>query len=499
MQPVHYHQIGGYRAHLRDNSNDTLATRLMERAGGEFVLGIRPCGASYLLLPSDRFYELRLGHPAKGERLWRASDFVSLSPVQFPTKVDLAAKFSMLASNKKSTDGRPRDRSKANTAYTAGGEGLSPAGIARSSFEHQRVFYRLCQNTLERPLDYALRLAPWIRDVRIFSFAFNTWAADTRSLDEREADPKVLDVGWTEFNAPTDSADLSALSTSHYVAEEQRFLNNPGKKKLSLPDITQNMPKATISALLKDLFASTRDGNRCAPMILLVYDERMTRCILRHLGVDTSQWRTGIKDLLYLPGATDDGRRDRETYYDSKRDLRSSSGKWSRDRSRSPRRQGAAEHGVRPRSPPAPHIPPPVYIVDVRQMYQIMMQVHSRNDTVLSNAISLGVKDTAPVRGEEDRVIYQDVDPMSWCAGRESRLIGYMWEDMANSIAIDEQRALRQQYSKEPRLEAAAQGLGDNGEVDPNDMIQANPPSGVRGSAPKPVGMFDSDSEDDDY
>lgn len=55
----------------------------------------------------------------------------------------------MLVSNKKTTDGIPRDRSKANTAYTAGGNYLSEIGIARSSFEHQRsaqvlAFLYLC-------------------------------------------------------------------------------------------------------------------------------------------------------------------------------------------------------------------------------------------------------------------------------------------------------------------------------------------------------------------
>lgn len=95
-----------------------------------------------------------------------------------------------------------------------------------------RVFYRLCQSTIERPIDYALNLAPWFKSVRMFSLAFNTWASDTRSLPEREEDPQVLDVGWTEFVAPNDSADLTALSTSHYVIEEQRFLGNPGRKKL---------------------------------------------------------------------------------------------------------------------------------------------------------------------------------------------------------------------------------------------------------------------------
>ncbi|KAI0636617.1 hypothetical protein C8Q77DRAFT_1093677 [Trametes polyzona] len=499
MQAVEYYQIGGFRAHLRDNSNDALAAKLMPRSGGEaeFVLGIRPNGASYLLLPRERFIAVRLGRPR--ELPWMAYDFESLSPVQYPTKHDLATKLGMLASNKKSGDGLSRDRSKANTAYTAGGEGLSAAGLARSSFEHQRVFYRLCQNTIERPFDYALRLAPWLRSTRIVSFAFNTWGSDTRSLVEREEDPKVLDVSWTEFNAPTDSDDLTAVSTSHYVVHEERFLANPGRKKLALPNITQNMPRATIATLLQDLFADARNGEPKPPMILLVHHERMTRCVLRSFGVDTSRWMVGIKSLLYCPGAADNSRRN-SYYYESKRDARGLTGKWQRSRSRSPQKRSEPRTSARPRSPLFTPLPPPaVYIVDVREMFQTLMQL-PRDDTVQSNAIALGVRDTAPVRGEDDRVIYEEVDPKSWCAGRESRLIGYMWEDMANSVAIDEQRDSRHRFSQEEPLDDVQEpkGTGKDDEVDPNDVLQAGNQTSGSTNGHKPMGMYDSDSSDEE-
>ncbi|KAJ8496805.1 hypothetical protein ONZ51_g900 [Trametes cubensis] len=405
----------------------------------------------------------------------------------------------MLTSNKKSTDGKPRDRSKANTAFTAGGDGLSPAGIARSSFEHQRVFYRLCQSSIEKPNHYALQLAPWFQDVQIFSFAFNTWASDTRPLDERQAEPRIPDVGWTEFNSPTDSDDLRAMSTSHYFVEEDRYLSNPRRKKLFLPDISQYAPKESIRTILQETFGSMQGQRSIRPKILLVHDQTMALCVLRSFGVDTSAWKTGIKDLLYAQGAR--RTRERDSISGTKDYKQDRKEEWTRERSRSPRRHSSGvESRRRPRSPPSPHHPPPVYIVDVRTMYQTLMQLPFRDDSVLDSAKALNVRDTAPVRGEDDGVVYEDVDPTSWCAGRESRLLGYMWEDMANSIAIDEQRALRHRFSKEPIEDYGQLAGGHEGDdADPNDILQPAPYPSNSASAPRPMGMFDSDSEDDDW
>ena len=88
------------------------------------------------------------------------------------------------------------------------------------------------QQTLTEEAYYALAPAPWLKGVRIVSFAFNLWGSDMRALPEKEADPRVLDVGWTEFNAPTDEDDLKPASTTHLLAEEDRFLGNPGKTRL---------------------------------------------------------------------------------------------------------------------------------------------------------------------------------------------------------------------------------------------------------------------------
>ena len=65
-----------------------------------------------------------------------------------------------------------------------------------------------------------------------------------------------------------------------------------------------------------------------------------------------------------------------------------------------------------------------MYIVDVRAMYGFLMRVAPGLDSsVVLNAKALRVRDTALQRGEDDEVIYQDIDPKEWCAGRESRWV----------------------------------------------------------------------------
>ncbi len=314
-----------------------------------------------------------------------------------------------------------------------------------------RVFYRLCQNTIPNPRDYALDPGPWFPNVRIYSFAFNLWSSDLRSLEDRLADPRVLDVGWTEFDAPTDSDDLRAVSTTHLALEENRILMNKGRTRLvcfatlfpcclttelacfqTLPDISQAMPQASIAKLVQDLFAPERDGERQPPKLLLVHDEATTRHVLRSFGVDVDslRWVKGIKELLYCPlpaRGYDRATAERDTYksyhHNDARELRDRNLKWSRNRSRSPRRRPEDETHIRSRSPPPRVDPPSVYVVDVRQMYHYLMLTPTSNETVLSIAKALNVRDTAMARGEDDQVVYEDIDPKHWCAGRESRLV----------------------------------------------------------------------------
>ncbi len=147
--------------------------------------------------------------------------------------------------------------------------------------------------------------------------------------------------------------------------------------------------------------------------------------VLRTFGVDTSKWATGIKQLLYSPAVDKDLRRDSHHSVHVEHRDHGLYGKHSRERSRSPCRQTTDERNVRPRSPPTRRVEaPPVYIVDVCAMYGFLMRVaQGRDNSVLLNAKALRVQDTALHRGEDDQVIYQDIDPKHWCAGRESRRV----------------------------------------------------------------------------
>ena len=83
-----------------------------------------------------------------------------------------------------------------------------------------------------------------------------------------------------------------------------------------------------------------------------------------------------------------------------------------------------------------------------------------------------------------------------------NRLVGYMWEDMANGVAIDEQRAYRNQIAKEAAELAPAaryQGNADDDDVDPNDIMQPMAAGSGQPKPSKPYGLYDSEDEDDDY
>ena len=110
-----------------------------------------------------------------------------------------------------------------------------------------RLLYRLLQKTIRREKDFAVSLPPWFRDIKIYSIALNLWFGDTRPLDERLANPKVLDVGWTEFDAPTDSDDLKAISTTHLTVEEERYLGNPGKTRSVTTIVVTKLTESELS------------------------------------------------------------------------------------------------------------------------------------------------------------------------------------------------------------------------------------------------------------
>ncbi|EMD38190.1 hypothetical protein CERSUDRAFT_64456 [Gelatoporia subvermispora B] len=400
---------------------------------------------------------------------WPSNRFLSLSPVRIANKAELKEKLQLLANSKKSKTGERRDRSKANTQYSLSGDQKTLIGASRATFEHQRVLIRILRNELGDPYLFSLQLSPWLPDIRVMSLAFNTWSADMRVLEERVRDPMILDASWTEFVLPSPTTDLSVMKARHIVLEENRLLSNRGSKRLAFVNgETETLNRATLVSQMQQLFALPLDA-RAAPVILLVHGDKETRGILNALGVDTSRWSSCIYDMLY--GSN-------EPNHSSRRDVRSS-------RSQSPRARGSG--GARPRSPSRPvNGYPPVYIVDVRNMYMTMKGRLARDDTVIANARDLCIEDAALADDTS-----QGGGPSSngWCAGIESRLLGFMWYRMARGPAIDEQHKLRWNPKEslpttsntDPGSTSTADAPpeaatgADDSDFDPNDLPAAAP------------------------
>ncbi len=62
--------------------------------------------------------------------------------------------------------------------------------------------------------------------------------------------------------------------------------------------VTEELALAELSQRLRELFAGHQGIKSENPIILLVSKEQETMNYLRNMGVDTSGWRSGIKDLI---------------------------------------------------------------------------------------------------------------------------------------------------------------------------------------------------------
>ncbi|KAI0950112.1 hypothetical protein AcV7_008677 [Taiwanofungus camphoratus] len=514
MQAIKYYQIGGFQGHLKDPP-EVLAGHFTDgnHHGIDLVLGIRPSGASYLLMPHSRYVYLFRRPPYSAP--WPSERFISLSPIHFANKQELTKKLRTLSSAKKEKNGQPRDRSQANTSYTVGGEGHSPVGQSRANFEHQRVLCCVCRNEIKELSEFALRLSPALRNVSMFSLTFNTWKADVRSRTERDQDPKILDVGWTEFTLPTAFNDLAVKSSVHLVVDENSLFNNPGMKRLEFEyGTTETVEKSSLCIRLRQLFTNA-EKFLASPVLLLVHDEQQTLQLLRTLGIDTLGWVHGISNLLYSDengsrGELYDDSSRFSTLHSSHRD-RPSFSRTRSSRSRSPDWSAKCKVNSRPRSPQyrAPGHSA-VYVVDVRQMHHVLRQISPLNDTVPSNARDLCIQEMPPMKEEDGTSKTIHIVEKGWCAGNESRLLGRMWYTMSRGPPIDEQRALRwssmhikgdaQFESLNPDLSRFSSDLkGDeDSDVDPNDVVLSSRPDAPPVATSSKVSLMDADGWDDE-
>ncbi|KAI0094071.1 hypothetical protein BDY19DRAFT_920647 [Irpex rosettiformis] len=529
--PLFFYQVGGFYSHVRRNagniptSSNELANKLLGPKANiklkdddalQFFLGITPCGASYILLPdqavegSSQLRALFKGRP------WPSNEFISLSPVYFADSNSLAAKLATLT-NKKSKE--RRDRSTANTAFTTGVSSISSlqrGGIDRATFEYHRVLYQLCRGTITAS-EYDARTPPWFGDINtMWSFAYNTWSRDQRTLVERQQDPKVLDVSWTEYIPPSGSETLMAINTNHFIVKENRMLLNP-EAGTFLHGETLQASHNEIATSLQEIFI---EAKRSRPVLLFVHDAKWAMIVLKSFGVDTSEWRLGVEPILGRPLLEKPDPENNyglvEVRHDRSRDFRSSTTPHYDQRQRSTRSRSPHGRPVnRNKSPPEQQRSPyPVYVVDVKNLYTTMSQLsESASNTLVADiARALRVKYEQPSQVENNPNPNQRLP--GWCAGNESRILGYLWSTMVSGNAIDEQRGTffnrivhqthLQQVSKKESVATSStpvptpvvQGEGDSdSDRDPNDFAPIGPSSRPNGSA----GKDPYASDEDDY
>ncbi|KZT09763.1 uncharacterized protein LAESUDRAFT_810723 [Laetiporus sulphureus 93-53] len=456
-----YHQLGG---HIWDIKTWDDRLKQGQPASGDvirLVLGILPNGASYVLVPSSR----------PGARMCRpradrpAAVFQSLSFIDFQTEVGLNMKLDTYASKRKAkSDTEPRDRSKANTAYTTN-KYLTDSGRHRASFEHQRVLCGILRKEYKREHMAELSLKPGLQNVnfRIIALTANMWKKDTRMFEERD---KILDVGLTEYIFPHDGSSFTAQSSSDIRVEENRFLGNGFRTVRANFAFGTTQVESADSVLerLQRLFSTPPSDSASRNTLLLVYDEAKLRKALNVIGLDTSEWKSDLHDFLY------------DTSYPSRSSSTYSSRDWYRtprrgsSRSRSPR--PGTDDRPRPRSPERRSARPEVFLVDVRRLYMTVRRIGMipfDADTVLHTAKELNVQlDDA---GAHSQALFQENE---WCAGNDSRLLGAMWHSMARGLTIDEQRAVRwpsDAPAASERLDTPNPNADSDEELDPNDMF----------------------------
>ncbi|KAF8309481.1 hypothetical protein DL93DRAFT_1754079 [Clavulina sp. PMI_390] len=100
---MHYfYQLGGFRCHFRSLQDAQKQVRLTQdpvTQAFQFVLGIMPSGASYILIPESTSYQ----PPRDLRNLRKSYDYVSLSPVEF-TPGEIQAELSSRQPRKGSGD-----------------------------------------------------------------------------------------------------------------------------------------------------------------------------------------------------------------------------------------------------------------------------------------------------------------------------------------------------------------------------------------------------------
>ncbi|KAF9242855.1 hypothetical protein BU15DRAFT_43401 [Melanogaster broomeanus] len=320
-----FYQISGFRAHsngwFKQYDDGPMieaiisdASKLL-RPGGqdspvELVLGVLPSGASYLLMTAEQMLAFTHKHRLRTPRgPWRATDFISLSPIYFNSIQELSEKIATYKQRPRNKNRRDleetQDNSQANRGYVK--TDLRVVHY-RGYFENQSLrtlltrFPRLVHRTLYRlltrdvaPGKIGLTQPSWLGSVRVVSLVFGEWAVDNRRRDDRLNDPRLIEVGWTDALFPDFFEQLTGSSVHLNLKTP---MSNPDSKRPHFSEVVED-DKAGLYLRLRTLLS--HDSNKSGvPLVLLVHDEAMARGVLARAGLDVEAYSSGLTDLLPL-------------------------------------------------------------------------------------------------------------------------------------------------------------------------------------------------------
>ncbi|KAJ7900411.1 hypothetical protein B0H13DRAFT_2275356 [Mycena leptocephala] len=431
-----YYQLGGFNASVYSHPQYPLAEKVYEALrqqqhpydGGmnlELVLGIKPSGTSHVLLIKDErdairresskvensarveFHRTEFKNDDEQQTAWDAlqrtflrwkeisftpADFESVSPIAFLNIQELSLKAESLKPARQAA----QDTSPANKAYA---DEKSHA-VNRGQFENCRVLYRVLQNNIHRT-KCDLGDTAWSSSIRVFSFCYNTWSADNRSMANRRNHPKILDIGWCEAQTPTLGGENQM--PKHIAIKENQHLRNPGKNDRYEYGETEICSVQVAAQRIQAVFGRYTSASS-HPALILVHDVETAIIVFQNFGVDVSQWDYQLKNLLRVPGSSTDS---------------ASSQVPARRRSRS----ASPVRGERPRrdSPP-PRRYAPMYVADIKALFIALLGKSEAAESVPRICKRLDL-----------------FRPDGWCAGNESWMLVDVFRRMAAGSEIDEQ------------------------------------------------------------
>ncbi|KXN91338.1 hypothetical protein AN958_01313 [Leucoagaricus sp. SymC.cos] len=474
MPNTRYYQLGGFRPDVRWFEQDWNDKRLVDLLAGEsspmqasidrpleLVLGIKRTGSSHLLLADIKANIFQRRFPRTFSTL---VDYTSVSPIFFDSPQALEKKLGTLKPKaRKGKKDDARDTSQANKAFLIGEQGLG-----RGEFERGRLLYHILQNTINSKV-YSVADTNWTHGLRLMSFTFNVKTLDQRSYEEKQQSPEPLDYGWAEVtDVLSTRVSFKPGSFQHLVCAKDRLLQPQHRTRANFEHgTTRTIPLEEIELLARQFFTTVAERND-VPTILLVHDEGLTRNVLRGLNIDTSEWESGIGQLLWPQATATSSMTSNARPSSSNLDYERRKHR-ARDRSQSPiRSTRAGFDGFARRSrksPPSPSRFAPVYIVDVQALYKSMMKFLS-DKHIGDIAHELGVLENGK----------------TWCAGNEAVYIFDAWRAMVSGAAIDEQHTSRTALvvggGTTQGVQGATNQLGSppvedsDEEFDPNNIVQ---------------------------